>query len=72
MLRKTIASISILAGLTLTSCEHYVAQPNEQQKKYADDRSFCAGIAQQTPQNLAAFEQCMTSRGWPQGSAPQL
>ena len=72
MLRKTIVSISILVGLTLTGCVDYIAQPNEQQKKYADDRSFCAGIAQQTPQNLEAFDQCMATRGWPQRPAQRL
>ena len=69
MLRKTIVSISILVGLTLTGCVDYIEQPSEQQKKYADDRSFCAGLAQRTPQNLEAFDQCMVSRGWPQRPA---
>jgi hypothetical protein len=72
MLRTTIVSISLLAGLTLTSCVSYVAQPNEQQQKYADDRSFCAGLAQQTSPNLEAFDHCMATRGWPLRPARRL
>jgi hypothetical protein len=72
MLRKTIVFISMLAGLTLASCASYVAQPNEQQQKYVDDRSFCAGLAQQTVQNLDAFDQCMATRGWPQRPGQRL
>jgi hypothetical protein len=69
MLRKMIISISMLAGLTLVSCATYIAQPNERQQKYAEDRSFCAGLAQQIPQNPEAFDQCMVSRGWLQRPA---
>jgi hypothetical protein len=72
MFRKTIVCLSMLAGLMLTSCEHYIAQPNEQQKKYADDRSVCAALAQQVTQNPEAFNECMTARGWTQQPARRL
>jgi hypothetical protein len=63
---------AIIAGLLLGNCRHYVEQPTAQEKEYAEDSSVCAALAQQLTQNPAAYDQCMTGRGWSHGPARQL
>jgi hypothetical protein len=67
-----IVCISMIVVLMLASCGRYVEQPTAQQKKYTEDSSVCAALAQQLTQNPAAYEECMTGRGWAQGPARRL
>ena len=72
MLRKMIVCIGLIVALMLVGCASYVEQPTARQKQYAEDSSVCVALAQQVTRNPAAYEECMTGRGWSQRPARRL
>jgi hypothetical protein len=63
MIRKMTAGLSVI-GLILVGCSSYVVQPTAEEKKYADDTSFCRVSTRNIPEWPEAFAQCMAARGW--------
>jgi hypothetical protein len=70
LIRKMTACRSMIAiGLLLTGCASQQAQLTPEEKKYADDTSFCRATTAEMPEQTEAFARCMASRGW-QGKVP--
>jgi hypothetical protein len=65
MIRKMTVCLSVIAiGLILSGCPDRMAQPTPEEKKYADDTSFCRVSTQDVPEQPEAFAVCMAARGW--------
>ena len=66
MIRTMTGCLSVMViGLILMGCSSHVAQPTAEEKKYADDLSFCRVSIMERPElPPEAFAQCMASRGW--------
>jgi hypothetical protein len=65
MIRTITGCLSmIVIGLILMSCSSRVAQLTEEEKRYADDLSFCRASTMERPEPPEMFAQCMASRGW--------
>jgi hypothetical protein len=65
MIRKMTVGLSVIAiGLILSGCPDRTAQLTPEEKKYADDTSFCRASTKDVPEQPEAFAVCMATRGW--------
>ena len=65
MIRTMTGGLSVMViGLILMGCSSREAQLTADEKRYADDVSFCRASSMEQPDPPEAFAQCMASRGW--------
>ena len=65
MIRTMTGCLNVIViGLILMSCSSREAQLTEEEKRYADDLSFCRASTMERPEPPEVFAQCMASRGW--------
>jgi hypothetical protein len=71
MIRTMTGCLKVMViGLIVTGCASQVTQPTPEEKKYADDTSFCRASTMDRPEPPEAFAQCMASRGWGEKVSP--